>query len=341
MPIIYLCTNQLGPTYLAAELGIGEGILKKTIAAATGKSPQQIQLMVDKVGDLGKVAETARTTQATMFAMQKLTLSHVFRALHEIAATTGASSVQKKSDRICSLLASCQGNEARYLIRLLEGKLRIGLAEKTIIVALARAAMISCAPAKQPPSAESLAAGAGILKAVYNELPNYDRIVPALLEHGIERLSEFCKLTPGVPLKPMLAHPTKSISEVLTRLEGKKFTCEYKYDGERAQIHRLVDGSVFIYSRNSENLTPKYPDLIDRLQKISNDSQAAFVLDCEAVAWDRETKAILPFQVLSTRRKKETEAENVKIQACLFAFDILYYNGEVLSSPSCFVYCLV
>jgi DNA ligase-1 len=69
-----------------------------------------------------------------------------------------------------------------------------------------------------------------------SELPTYDKVIPAILESGIEKLREACKLTPGVPLKPMLAKPTKAIGEVLDRFENKKFTCEYKYDGERAQV---------------------------------------------------------------------------------------------------------
>lgn len=103
--------------------------------------------------------------------------------------------------------------------------------------------------------------GSNILKAVYrydihsetpepkhpsnqlttnSELPSYDKVIPALLEHGIDDLREKCKLTPGVPLKPMLAKPTKAIGEVLDRFENKKFTCEYKYDGERAQVEIFV-----------------------------------------------------------------------------------------------------
>jgi DNA ligase 1 len=78
--------------------------------------------------------------------------------------------------------------------------------------------------------------GAEIMKAVYSELPSYDNVVPALLEAGIRDLKTKCKLTPGVPLKPMLAKPTKAIGEVLDRFENKRFTCEYKYDGERAQV---------------------------------------------------------------------------------------------------------
>jgi DNA ligase-1 len=101
-----------------------------------------------------------------------------------------------------------------------------------------------------------------------SELPTYDRIIPPLLEHGIMNLNEHCKLTPGVPLKPMLAKPTKAIGEVLDRFEGKRFTCEYKYDGERAQVHCLQDGTVAVFSRNSEDMTKKYPELAGRLTKV-------------------------------------------------------------------------
>jgi DNA ligase 1 len=101
-----------------------------------------------------------------------------------------------------------------------------------------------------------------------SELPSYDQIIPPLLEHGVMNLNEHCKLTPGVPLKPMLAKPTKAIGEVLDRFEGKQFTCEYKYDGERAQVHRLQDGTVAVFSRNSEDMTKKYPELAERLSEV-------------------------------------------------------------------------
>lgn len=161
-------------------------------------------------------------------------------------------------------------------------------------------------------------------------MPDYNCIIPALLEHGIYRLAQFCRLTPGVPLKPMLAFPTKSITEVLDRFERLPFTCEYKYDGERAQIHRLSSGQVCIYSRNSENMTQKYPDIMTKIAQVSQPSVESYVLDCEVVAFDPREQKILPFQILSTRKRKDVNASSIEVEVCLFAFDLLYLNGQSL-----------
>uniref|UniRef100_G1NU49 DNA ligase n=2 Tax=Myotis lucifugus TaxID=59463 RepID=G1NU49_MYOLU len=162
------------------------------------------------------------------------------------------------------------------------------------------------------------------------QVPDLDRIVPVLLEHGLEGLPEHCKLSPGVPLKPMLAHPTRGVSEVLKRFDEAAFTCEYKYDGQRAQIHFLEGGEVKIFSRNQEDNTGKYPDIISRIPKIKLPSVTSFILDTEAVAWDREKKQIQPFQVLTTRKRKEVDAAEIQVQVCLYAFDLIYLNGESL-----------
>lgn len=163
-----------------------------------------------------------------------------------------------------------------------------------------------------------------------SELPDYNIVVPALFANGIEHLEEHCQLTAGVPLKPMLAHPTKSISEVLNRFEGVPFTCEYKYDGERAQIHLLPTGEVMVFSRNCENMTEKYPDVVESISKFIAPGITSFVVDCEAVAWDLQAKKILPFQVLTTRKRKDVKSEDVTVKVCLFAFDLLFLQGKSL-----------
>ena len=170
-----------------------------------------------------------------------------------------------------------------------------------------------------------------------------------MLEHGIFNLKDNCKLQPGVPLKPMLAKPTKSITEVLDRFEGKNFTCEYKYDGERAQIHYVAKdspqqyggsnpalkkdatpkGISAIFSRNSEDLSKKYPDILAKLNTWIKPETKSFVLDCETVGWDVEQKKVLPFQQLMTRKRKDVKVEDVKVKVCVFAFDLLFHTGEV------------
>ncbi|ORY96663.1 ATP-dependent DNA ligase [Syncephalastrum racemosum] len=328
---------QLCPDYEGLELGIGESIIMRAIGDSTGRKPDAIKKSYQKIGDLGTVAQESKRSQSTLFPAAALTVPHVFKKLKEIAMFEGQSSQARKIKIIQNLLVACKGNEAKYIIRQLEGKLRIGLAEQTVLAALAQAVVLSDPKSKKWSTGtreERLLRAAEVVKSVYNQLPSYDMIIPALLEHPLEELLDHCTMRPGIPLKPMLAHPTKSLTEVLDRFEGQNFTCEYKYDGERAQIHKLEDGTISIYSRNSENMSQRYPDVMEKIQKWIKPSTTSFIIDCETVAWDKEKKRILPFQVLSTRKRKDVKEEDIKVQVAIFAFDCLYLNGESLLQTS-------
>ncbi|NXE57435.1 DNLI1 ligase, partial [Casuarius casuarius] len=375
---IYLCLNRLGPAYEGLELGIGESILMKAVAQATGRQLEKIKSEAQEKGDLGLVAESSRSNQRTMFAPPKLSAAGVLSKLQEMARMTGNASMNKKIDIIKGLFVACRHSEARYIARSLSGKLRIGLAEQSVLAALAHAVSLTPPAQGWPPAVVDASQGKSaearkawleersqILKQTFCELPNYAAIIPVLLEHGLESLPLHCKITPGtaaaqdtgghvarlgpdpltsptgIPLKPMLAQPTKGVGELLKRFEEAAFTCEYKYDGERAQIHILEDGAVCIYSRNQENNTSKYPDIVTRIPKASSGlwgrelpceggGVRSCILDAEAVAWDPEKKQIQPFQVLMTRKRKDVEAAEIKVQVCLYAFDMLYLNGESL-----------
>ncbi len=216
-----------------------------------------------------------------------------------------------------------------FLFRMLAGKLRIGLAEQSVLIALAHASVQFHKLKKVTNDNDDLPEI--IMKSAFNSLPNYEIIIPKLLQYGIFDLPKHCGMVPGIPLKPMLAHPTKSLSQVLDRFENLAFSCEYKYDGERAQIHRLSDGKCYIYSRNSENMSQKYPDVMEKLSLVvPPEMTESFILDCEVVAWDPISCKILPFQILSTRKRKDVSVESVQVQVVLFAFDLLYLNGESL-----------
>ncbi|KDQ63563.1 hypothetical protein JAAARDRAFT_169520 [Jaapia argillacea MUCL 33604] len=336
---VYLCINRLSPDYIGIELGIGESLLVKAIGESTGRSLATIKADLKKEGDLGLVAMNSKNSQKTLFRPKPLTVPTVFANLKEIALSAGHSSQAKKVSIITKLLAACQDSEAKYIVRSLEGKLRIGNAERTVLVALAHASVLAeMEQAGKRWKKEKLAArleeAANVIKSVYSELPSYDLVIPALLKDGIDGLKGRCKLTPGVPLKPMLAKPTKAIGEVLDRFENKKFTCEYKYDGERAQVHKLEDGTVAVFSRNSEDMSKKYPDLVHQLPACIKESTTSFVLDAEAVAIDKDTKKLMPFQELSKRKRKDVKVEDIQVRVCLFAFDLLYLNGEPLLHKS-------
>ncbi|KAL8986047.1 MAG: hypothetical protein Q9205_000390 [Flavoplaca limonia] len=368
LPTVQLIINKLAADYAGIELGIGESLIMKAIGETTGRSLQIIKADQAEIGDLGLVAAKSRSSQPTMFKPKALTVKGVLDGLMGIATASGDGSQGRKVAGIKKLLSSADvalagkgskgvditkdkggASETKFIIRFLEGKLRLGLAEKTVLVALAHAMVIHETEkmGKKLPSSEQLAKGEAILKTVYSELPSYEVIIPAMHEHGIFRLRENCKLQPGVPLKPMLAKPTKSITEVLDRFEGKNFTCEYKYDGERAQIHYVAEdspqqytstvpsakgrkGLSAIFSRNSEDLSKKYPDILAKLDTWIKSATKSFVLDCETVAWDMVEKKVLPFQQLMTRKRKDVRVEDVKVKVCVFAFDMLFFNGEAV-----------
>lgn len=343
LTILYLSLNHLGPPQQGLELGVGDGVLLKAVAQATGRQLESVRAEAAEKGDVGLVAENSRSTQRLMLPPPALTASGVFAKFQDIARLTGSASTAKKIDIIKGLFVACRHSEARFIARALSGRLRLGLAEQSVLAALAQAVSLTPPGQEFPPA--MVDAGKGktaearktwleeqgmVLKQTFCEVPDLDRIVPVLLEHGLERLPEHCSLSPGVPLKPMLAHPTRGVSEVLKRFEEAAFTCEYKYDGQRAQIHVLEGGEVKIFSRNQEDNTGKYPDVISRIPKIKRPSVTSFILDTEAVAWDREKKQIQPFQVLTTRKRKEVDAAEIQVQVCLYAFDLIYLNGESL-----------
>ncbi|KAF1816921.1 ATP-dependent DNA ligase [Eremomyces bilateralis CBS 781.70] len=371
LPTILLMVNKLAADYSGIELGIGESLIMKAVGESTGRSLQVIKADQNEIGDLGLVAAKSRLNQPTMFKPKPLTVRGVHAGLMSIATVEGQGSQGRKIAGIKKLLSAADAesvgkgakgvditenkggaSEAKFIVRTLEGKLRLGLAEKTALVALAQAVVFheitTANDGKKVPSTEQLAQGERTLKTVYSELPSYEVIIPMILQHGLGNLQDNCRLQPGVPLKPMLARPTKSITEVLDRFEGKDFTCEYKYDGERAQIHyvahdapqsfatdipsagKSVKGVANIFSRNSEDLSKKYPDILAKLPTWVKDTTKSFVLDCETVAWDVVEKKLLPFQQLMTRKRKDVKVEDVKVKVCVFAFDLLFLNGEAL-----------
>jgi DNA ligase-1 len=184
---------------------------------------------------------------------------------------------------------------------------------------------------KKEALAEIWAKGEEIVKACFAKRPNYNDLIPGLLEVGVcDELLIRCGLSLHVPLRPMLGSITRDLSEMLTKLQGRDFSCEYKYDGQRAQVHCDEQGKVSIFSRHLELMTDKYPDLVALIPRIRGDGVGSFIMEGEVVAVDQESGELKTFQTLSNRARKEVAIGSVTVSVCLFSFDLMFLNGESL-----------
>eukprot|EP00985_Skeletonema_marinoi_P009372 scaffold4369_cov109-Skeletonema_marinoi.AAC.1 len=369
--LLYLASNSVAPQHDNVELGVGDSILIKAIGEASGTNPQMIKKKYDTDGDLGTVAQTSKGKQKTlmfgkMSGPKRLNCVDVLTVFREIANVSGSQSQKWKVDKIKSLLVRAKGVEPKYIIRGLQGKLRIGLAQTTVLASLAHAVVLTrpkgvvllgedglkeirdldgkegaypdfarkmCT--KNLPLDVKLETAVAIIKKAYSEVPSFDSLLDALLSVPLQEVHKACTLKPGIPVEPMLAKPTKSVLEVLKRLNGLRFTCEYKYDGERAQVHMTPEGGLKVFSRSLLNTSEKFPEVPLYVQESCKDTNVtSFVLDTEVVAFNRETKQFVPFQVLSTRKRTEENAESAKVQVIVQAFDLMYLNGESLLDRS-------
>jgi DNA ligase-1 len=352
LPATQILISRVGASHECLDLNVGDGMLVKALAEATGRDSSKVKEDYKKAGDLGLVASQTRSRQSTIFGSvhgtlkdgtiakledKPLTIAHVYQSMRSVATVSGKDSTKVRRDIIKQLLQAARGEESKFIIRIFQGKLRVGLAEASVITSIAAAVTLSPtkvlkkrgAKVPKPEEAKALSnKAADCLKTALAQVPDYETCLGAFLNFPCEQVPDICSIRTGVPVKPMLAMPSKGVTEVLQKFENQTFTCEYKYDGERGQVHLMPDGTVKIFSRNMEDNTEKYPDLQKVVPLAIDESIATCILDCEIVAYDREQERILPFQVLSTRARKNVEEKDVKVQVCLFVFDVLFFNGS-------------
>lgn len=205
---------------------------------------------------------------------------------------------------------------------------------RTVLPALAQAIVMNSEGVAEKLKEDIQRLSSAVVEA-YNKIPNLDLLIPSLMEKGIQFSSSSISIIPGIPIKPMLAKITNGVPEVLKIFQNRAFTCEYKYDGQRAQIHRLEDGSIRIFSRNGDETTSRFPDLVDIVIDSCVHSAVTFILDAEVVAIDRKNgQRLMSFQELSTRERGSKDplidVEKIKVDICIFVFDIMLASGEQL-----------
>lgn len=347
LPAVWLATNSISPAYISLELGLGGSAISKALKKICGLDGAGLKTLYDKHGDAGDVAFEAKKRQSfTLRKPKPLSIKGAYQTLVKIANSKGHGSVEQKQRLVERLLQDARGpEESRYIVRTLVQHLRIGAVKTTMLIALARAFQLSrpagadfairdqaeLAKLKKEDLAVVWSKAEEVVKTCFARRPNYNDLVPGLLEVGVsEELLLRCGLALHIPLRPMLGSITRDLSEMLTKLQGRDFSCEFKYDGQRAQVHCDEHGKVSIFSRHLEVMTEKYPDLVALVPEIRGDGVSSFILEGEVVAVDRNTGELKTFQTLTNRAKKDVDIGSIQIDVCLFAFDLMYLNGEQL-----------
>jgi DNA ligase 1 len=314
--IIYLLQGKAFPDYDEKEFGISEQLCIKALEKSSGISKKEIISKWRKLGDLGKVAEEvmSKKKQGTLFS-NKLTVRKVLDNLQKLPELVGSGTVDKKMSLISELLTSASGTEAKYIIRTLIGDLRIGVASGTIRDSIVEACL------------DKTKENTDAVENSYNKLTDFALVFEKACR-GVKELHS-TKLSPGHPLKAMLALKAGSIADGFERV-GKPAIFEYKYDGFRMMINKDEKGEIKIFTRRLDNVTNQFPDVVEYVRE--HVKAKSFILDSEAVGYDRITKKYTPFEAVSQRIKRKHNIQELvkKLPIELNVFDILYYNGESL-----------
>jgi len=312
--VVYLTQGKLYPDYMGIELGVAEKTIIRAISKNTGLSENIIMDEYKKTGDLGDATRNLFKNKRQMtFLTEPLTILRVYFTLDKIAKTTGKGSQDIKLSYLLSLLNDADPDEARYIVKIILGTLRLGVADYTVLDALA------IAKSGNKDLRE-------VLERAYNLSGDLGLVAAKLMKEGEEAVKRI-GIEIGRPIRPMLAERVSEIKEALSYME-KGCTAEYKYDGERVQIHK--DGNkVTLFSRRLENITMHYPDIVKSALESINADMA--IVEGEAVAVDQDTGEFFPFQELMHRRRKYGVEEAMSMYpVTLFLFDIMLINGQQL-----------
>jgi DNA ligase 1 len=310
--IAYLLQGKLRPDFEGIEIGIAEKLAMKAISKSSGIAIKKIEEEYTKGGDLGHAAAIIleQKTQTT-FLMESITVERVYETLFKIAKLEGSGSQDMKIKYISSLLNDANPLEARYILKILLGTLRLGIAENTVMDALA----IAYSGNKENRKG---------LENAYNVSSDLGKVAETIATKGMEGIEKF-KINLFSPIRPMLADRVKSEEEAIEKME-KEFAIEYKLDGERVQIH-IENGKTELFSRSLEKISSYYPDIIEKIPKIIQAENA--ILEAEIVAINESTGDFLPFQELMHRRRKyKIEKAVTEYPITVNFFDILYCNGK-------------
>ena len=300
------------PAWSSEEIGIGSKLVERAVAEAVGTTQANVEDAVRDEGDIGLacIKLYAKKSQMTFFS-QPLTINFVFDSLQKLSKISGSRSTNRKISIILELLSQASATEAKYLTRTITEELRIGVGDGIIRDAIAQAFDID---KKVVERAQMLTNDFSVVART------------ALLE-GADGLAKL-NLTPGTPVKPMLAQLSPPVAEIIPEMGTA--ICETKYDGIRLQVHRNGN-EIKIFTRRLENITSALPEIVKLFDE--NLPHDDYIVEGEVIA-TRDGKP-LPFQNIlhRVRRKYNVEEAMENVPLKLYLFDLLYYKEPMIDEP--------
>ena len=315
---VYLLQGIIRPNFEGVELGIAEKLAIHAISKSSGLPIKKIENDYKNEGDLGITASNIlKLKTQTTFTTEKITLERVYETLFKIAKLEGKGSQDLKLKYISSLLNDATPVEAKFLVKILLGTLRLGIAENTVMDALAIAFTGKKENREQ-------------IENAYNVSSDLGKVSLIIATHGMNEIKKF-QISLFSPIRPMLADRVKSEKEAVEKMPDV-FAAEYKLDGERVQIHKHAN-KIILFSRRLENITKYYPDIVENIGKSLNVNEGIF--EAEIVPINENTGEFLPFQELMHRRRKyKLEQAVSQYPITVNFFDVLYFDKKnCLDSP--------
>ena len=317
--VVYLLQGIIRPNFEGVELGIAEKLAIRAISKSAGLPIKKIEDDYRDGGDLGLTASNIlKIKTQTTFTAEKITVERVYETLFKIAKLEGKGSQDLKMKYISSLLNDATPLEAKFVIKILLGTLRLGIAENTVMDALAIAFT-----GKKENRVQ--------IENAYNVSSDLGKVSLIVATDGIDEIKKF-KISLFSPIRPMLADRVQSEKDVIKKMP-EQFVAEYKLDGERVQIHKQSD-KIVLFSRRLENITQYYPDIVERIGKTLNVNEGIF--EAEIVPINENTGEFLPFQELMHRRRKYKLDKAVsQYPITVNFFDVLYHDKKDCLNLEC------
>ena len=293
--IALLTLGKIYPDFIGVKLMLAEKMVIKALSLATGRSEKSVIASFEEIGDLGnttyQLLDKKPQTSLLAFTQKKqeekeFEVTEIWEILDKIARMSGEGSADKKIKSLAGLISKVTSIEARFIIRIVIGQLRIGVEAQLLLEALSVA---------KTGSRENKP----LLERAYNRNADIGFVAEQLYKGGIDAIKQI-KVKLFNPIRVMLAQRVSSSDELLEKFGGK-CSLEYKYDGLRVQIHKKED-TIKLFSRKPEDITNQFPDIIEFIKEAAIGD--GIIIEGEIVAYDLTKEKILPFQQVAQRKRK-------------------------------------